>query len=249
MSGLLVKSTAFMKENLNKLNEQGITIPVILGGAALTPRFVNVDCCSVYKGKVVYGKDAFTDLRFMDAYMEAKKANKWDNIDGFKNNVDSNISQLIGSTTMPNLQKSTKNDLSLETKIITTKRSQNIKEEISIEPPFKGSRIVLSEQISLDKILYYLDKNALYSGQWQLRKKKNQTREEYDQYLKEIAEPILQKWVTRIEQDKLVEPSFVYGYFPCGRIDNKLIVFDPQLNDHIMESSLFLDKDLEINYV
>nr|MDJ0772832.1 methionine synthase [Mastigocoleus sp. MO_167.B18] len=74
MSGLLVKSTAFMKENLNVFNEKGITVPVILGGAALTPKFVHEDCQNTYNGKVIYGKDAFSDLHFMDKLMPAKAA-------------------------------------------------------------------------------------------------------------------------------------------------------------------------------
>ena len=78
MSGLLVKSTAFMKDNLQAFNEAGITVPVVLGGAALTPRFVNKDCSEVYNGKVIYGRDAFTDLRFMDAYVNANAENSWD---------------------------------------------------------------------------------------------------------------------------------------------------------------------------
>ena len=73
MSGLLVKSTAFMKDNLAAFNEHGIDVPVILGGAALTPKFVNEDCQNVYNGQVIYGKDAFADLHFMDALMPAKK--------------------------------------------------------------------------------------------------------------------------------------------------------------------------------
>ncbi|NDA75222.1 MAG: methionine synthase, partial [Synechococcaceae bacterium WB8_3_299] len=83
MSGLLVKSTAFMKDNLDAFNQADIDVPVILGGAALTPRFVNKDCRNVYHGQVIYGRDAFTDLRFMDALVEAKKLNNWDNKKGF----------------------------------------------------------------------------------------------------------------------------------------------------------------------
>ncbi|MDB9327254.1 methionine synthase, partial [Nodularia spumigena CS-590/02] len=75
MSGLLVKSTAFMKDNLQAFNEKGITVPVILGGAALTPKFVHQDCQNTYKGKVIYGKDAFSDLHFMDKLMPAKAGN------------------------------------------------------------------------------------------------------------------------------------------------------------------------------
>ena len=91
MSGLLVKSTAFMKDNLKALNEEDISVPIILGGAALTPKFVNQDCASVYRGKVIYGKDAFTDLKFMDSYMKAKELNNWDNISGFKEGAPEGI--------------------------------------------------------------------------------------------------------------------------------------------------------------
>jgi len=84
MSGLLVKSTAFMKDNLATFNEQGITVPVILGGAALTPKFVREDCQQTYRGQVIYGKDAFADLTFMDQLMAAKRLNQWDDLTGFE---------------------------------------------------------------------------------------------------------------------------------------------------------------------
>jgi len=84
MSGLLVKSTAFMKDNLEVFNQEGISVPVILGGAALTPKFVYEDCQSVYNGKVVYGKDAFADLNFMDKLMPAKADGQWDDCQGFQ---------------------------------------------------------------------------------------------------------------------------------------------------------------------
>ena len=83
MSGLLVKSTAFMKENLETFNQRGISVPVILGGAALTPKFVQEDCQKAYNGRVIYGKDAFADLHFMDKLMPAKSAGDWDNLQGF----------------------------------------------------------------------------------------------------------------------------------------------------------------------
>ncbi|MDY6941248.1 MAG: methionine synthase, partial [Cyanobacteriota bacterium] len=82
MSGLLVKSTAFMKDNLETFNQENITVPVILGGAALTPKFVNQDCQNTYNGQVVYGKDAFSDLNFMDKLMPAKSKNNWDDLKG-----------------------------------------------------------------------------------------------------------------------------------------------------------------------
>jgi len=91
MSGLLVKSTAFMKDNLEAFNNENISVPVILGGAALTPKFVNEDCSKIYKGKILYGKDAFTDLKFMNEYMDNKKKGNWSNTEGFINNEGINI--------------------------------------------------------------------------------------------------------------------------------------------------------------
>src|SRR4029077_2805491 len=66
MSGLLVKSTAVMKENLEEMNRRGVRTPVLLGGAALTRRFVEDDLRQLYQGYVFYGVDAFTGLRIMD---------------------------------------------------------------------------------------------------------------------------------------------------------------------------------------
>ncbi len=91
MSGLLVKSTAFMKDNLEAFNNAEINVPVILGGAALTPKFVNEDCSQIYKGKILYGKDAFTDLQFMNDYMDSKKKGNWSNENGFTNTDDTQI--------------------------------------------------------------------------------------------------------------------------------------------------------------
>ncbi|MGD1908798.1 MAG: methionine synthase, partial [Leptolyngbyaceae cyanobacterium] len=97
MSGLLVKSTAFMKDNLETFNQEGITVPVILGGAALTPKFVNQDCQHTYNGRVVYGKDAFSDLHFMDKLMPAKADSNWDDLQGFLDEVGSETAGEPGS--------------------------------------------------------------------------------------------------------------------------------------------------------
>ncbi|KZL48165.1 methionine synthase, partial [Nodularia spumigena CENA596] len=99
MSGLLVKSTAFMKDNLQAFNEKGITVPVILGGAALTPKFVHQDCQNTYKGKVIYGKDAFSDLHFMDKLMPAKAGNNWDDFQGFLDEVVTDEAEITSEVT------------------------------------------------------------------------------------------------------------------------------------------------------
>jgi 5-methyltetrahydrofolate--homocysteine methyltransferase len=74
MSGLLVKSTVIMKENLEEMRRQGIATPVLLGGAALTRKYVESDCRAAYTepDKVHYAKDAFSGLKLMDGIMAEK---------------------------------------------------------------------------------------------------------------------------------------------------------------------------------
>lgn len=136
MSGLLVKSTAFMKENLEVFNEKGITVPVILGGAALTPKFVHEDCQNTYKGKVVYGKDAFSDLHFMDKLMPAKAAANWDDLQGFLDEVVTNESVVQESSAKTQTSKLKTQHSTLSTEI-DTRRSEAVAVDIERPtPPF-----------------------------------------------------------------------------------------------------------------
>ncbi len=233
MSGLLVKSTAFMKENLEEFNKNQITVPVILGGAALTPKFVNVDCNSTYNGLVIYGKDAFTDLRFMDCYMKARKHNKWDNLRGFleinENNLPFNKKSIVNQNTQKSLSDTNSNfkDTTITTSSSSnTTRSNVVEEEIAISPNFLGNKVFSSSELDIDKIIFYLDKQALFAGQWQMRRLKNQSKEQYTQFLEEKAEPILEYWLKLIQTDNLLDPKAVYGYFPCGREGNNICIFD-----------------------
>ncbi len=231
MSGLLVKSTAFMKDNLQAFNEAGITVPVVLGGAALTPRFVNKDCSEVYNGKVIYGRDAFTDLRFMDAYVNANAENRWDDQQGFLNGTPEGLT--LGGDTEADGDanpetSSTSSDAPVQVAApVTTERSEAVPAEAPITAPFLGSCLLDSSQIPLQEVIAYLDRQALFAGQWQMRKSKEQSREAYEQDLADKAEPVLQAWLTRIRNEGLLQPAVAYGYFPCGRRDNRVEVFDP----------------------
>ncbi|KGG00961.1 MULTISPECIES: methionine synthase [Prochlorococcus] len=228
MSGLLVKSTAFMKDNLEAFNNEDISVPVILGGAALTPKFVNEDCSKIYKGKILYGKDAFTDLKFMNEYMDNKKKGNWSNTEGFINNEGINInlaspkfnSQAVKEPISINTEIS---KLNLKENII---RSKFINEEEPIKPPFLGTKVLNDVDIDLNKLIFYLDKKALFSGQWQIKKGKNQSVDEYNNYLDSYAKPLLDKWLETIIEKKLISPKAVYGYFKCGRKDNSIFLFD-----------------------
>ena len=238
MSGLLVKSTAFMKDNLQAFNDAGIDVPVVLGGAALTPRFVNKDCSDVYNGKVIYGRDAFTDLRFMDAFVDARKQGHWDNLKGFLNGTPEGIS--LGSDNEPSSEESSNEggpaSASEEAAAlsITDERSDVVPEEPPLRPEFLGSKVLQgAEQIPLREVIAYLDRQALFAGQWQMRKAKDQSREDYEADLKAKAEPILQTWLERSLNEDLLQPAVAYGYFPCGRDGNAVAVFDPDSNDEL----------------
>ncbi|MBD2123381.1 methionine synthase [Trichocoleus sp. FACHB-262] len=237
MSGLLVKSTAFMKENLEIFNERGITVPVILGGAALTPKFVNEDCRRAYKGQVIYGKDAFSDLHFMDKLMPAKTVGEWDDRAGFlgegreekreeleqefssqgDNAIASNES---GSLLTPDSSPLTEN----------TQRSEAIAIDIPRPtPPFWGTQVLQSEDIPVEELFRYLDLQALIAGQWQFRKPREQSREEYDAFLQEKVYPVLEQWKQKIVEEKLLHPQAIYGYFPCQAEGNSLHLYDPSV--------------------
>ena len=228
MSGLLVKSTAFMKDNLEAFNNENISVPVILGGAALTPKFVNEDCSKIYKGKILYGKDAFTDLKFMNEYMDNKKKGNWSNTEGFINNEGININLASSKSNSQAVKKSI--SINTETSKLNLKenfiRSKFINEEEPIQAPFLGTKVLNDVDIDLNKLIFYLDTKALFSGQWQIKKGKNQSVDEYNNYLDSYAKPLLDKWLEIIIEKKLISPKAVYGYFRCGRKDNSIFLFD-----------------------
>jgi 5-methyltetrahydrofolate--homocysteine methyltransferase len=236
MSGLLVKSTAFMKDNLLTFNEVGINVPVILGGAALTPRFVHGDCRAAYRGQVIYGRDAFADLRFMDALMEAKAAGRWNDGQGFLDGTPEGLGSSLGSSEAAEpgagASETTPATPVADSAVPTAPplsdhRSETVPEEPALSPPFWGSLVLDEGQIDLQEVFTYLDRNALFAGQWQLRKAQDQSREDYESMLAEKAEPVLAQWLERCLAEGLLTPRVAYGYFPCGRQGNAVVVFDP----------------------
>jgi len=227
MSGLLVKSTAFMKENLAVFNERGITVPVILGGAALTPKFVYEDCQNTYNGRVIYGKDAFADLHFMDKLMPAKQASNWDDLKGFLDEEPSPNGK-VAATSTDAADAPQADTTPAEPAEIDTRRSDAVALDIDRPtPPFWDTQILAGDDIPWDEIFWYLDLQALVAGQWQFRKPKEQSREEYDAFLQEKVYPILEDWKQRIVAENLLHPQVLYGYFPALAEGNSLHVYDP----------------------
>jgi 5-methyltetrahydrofolate--homocysteine methyltransferase len=234
---------------LSIFNEQGISVPVILGGAALTPRFVHGDCREAYQGQVVYGRDAFADLRFMDALMDAKNRDRWDDQKGFLDGPPDGLGIALGlkegaaAASAPEdaeplpagngahgvsaaVQPATAS--SPEAIVASLERSAEVPAQPALQPPFWGSRILDEHQIPLAEVAAYLDRNALFAGQWQLQRGANQSREAYQAMLQDKAEPVLAELLKQISEEALLTPRVAYGYFPCGRQGNSVVVFDPQ---------------------
>ncbi|MFO5491461.1 MAG: vitamin B12 dependent-methionine synthase activation domain-containing protein, partial [Cuspidothrix sp.] len=231
MSGLLVKSTAFMKENLQTFNEKGITVPVILGGAALTPKFVYQDCQNTYQGKVIYGKDAFSDLHFMDKLMPAKIAGNWDDLQGFLDEVtEENEHESVGEKGGQDGHATIDNvDIKKE---VDTRRSDFVAVDIERpKPHFWGTQFLQPDDISLEELFWYLDLQALVAGQWQFRKPKEQSKDEYQEFLNEKVYPILETWTRRIIEENLLHPQVIYGYFPCQSVGNSLLIYGTNRTD------------------
>ena len=230
MSGLLVKSTAFMKENLEVFNEKGITVPVILGGAALTPKFVHDDCQKTYKGQVIYGKDAFSDLHFMDKLMPAKAGGQWDDSKGFLAEFAEAEKTLVVAEELKVNPDTIFTDGSVNQElVIDSRRSEAVAVDIPRPtPPFWGTKILTAAEIPIEEVFWYLDLQALFVGQWQFRKPQSQSKQEYDQFLQEKVHPILAAWKEKIVKENLLNPTLIYGYFPCQSSGNSLLIYDPE---------------------
>ena len=230
MSGLLVKSTAFMKENLEVFNEKGITVPVILGGAALTPKFVHDDCQKTYKGQVIYGKDAFSDLHFMDKLMPAKAGGQWDDSKGFLAEfAEAEKTPVVAEELKVNPDTIFTDGSVNQELVIDTRRSEAVEVDIPRPtPPFWGTKILTAAEIPIEEVFWYLDLQALFVGQWQFRKPQSQSKQEYDQFLQEKVHPILAAWKEKIVKENLLNPTLIYGYFPCQSSGNSLLIYDPE---------------------
>ena len=230
MSGLLVKSTAFMKENLEVFNEKGITVPVILGGAALTPKFVHDDCQKTYKGQVIYGKDAFSDLHFMDKLMPAKAGGQWDDSKGFLGKfAEAEKTPVVAEELKVNPDTIFTDGSVNQELVIDSRRSEAVAVDIPRPtPPFWGTKILTAAEIPIEEVFWYLDLQALFVGQWQFRKPQSQSKQEYDQFLQEKVHPILTAWKEKIVKENLLNPTLIYGYFPCQSSGNSLLIYDPE---------------------
>ncbi|MGP3633774.1 methionine synthase [Streptomyces sp. 24-1644] len=208
MSGLLVKSTVIMKENLEELNQRKMAadFPVILGGAALTRAYVEQDLHEIYEGEVRYARDAFEGLRLMDALIGIKRG--------------------VPGAVLPELKQrrvARKDTAVLEVDEPETGVRSDVSTENPVpEPPFWGTRVV--KGIPLKEYASWLDEGALFKGQWGLKQSRAGDGPTYEELVETEGRPHLRGWLDKLHTENMLEAAVVYGYFPCVSKGDDLIL-------------------------
>jgi len=209
MSGLLVKSTVVMRDNLAELNSRGLAgrWPVLLGGAALTRAYVEQDLASLFDGEVRYARDAFEGLRLMDAFMAVKRGD-----------AGAELPPLREARVKPGAR------LRLTEPAAMPARSDVATGNEVPVPPFYGDRIVRG--IALAEYAAFLDERATFLGQWGLKPARGGAGPSYEELVEAEGRPRLRMWLDRIQAEGLVEAAVVYGYFRAVSEGNDLVVLD-----------------------
>jgi 5-methyltetrahydrofolate--homocysteine methyltransferase len=220
MSGLLVKSTVIMKENLAEMARRGVAArwPVLLGGAALTRGYVEDDLRSMYAGEVHYARDAFEGLSLMDRIMAARRG------DGPV--VDEQREEALATRRARRAKHRTAVTESLPELDDDSVRSDVATDVEVPRPPFLGSRVVRG--VPLADYAAMLDERATFLGQWGLRGTRGGTGPTYEELVETEGRPRLRAWLDQLTADKVLEAAVVYGYFPCYSDGNELVVLDEQ---------------------
>ncbi|CAM8629915.1 MetH Methionine synthase I, cobalamin-binding domain [Acidimicrobiia bacterium] len=217
MSGLLVKSTLIMRENLEELNLRGLSdIPVLLGGAALTRSYVERDLRDVYEGRLFYGKDAFEGLRVMDRLGDIKRGDQPD---------DADWGRVPSESIVPSRSGAKPQDEPSEP---LPARSPDVDPENDVfKPPFLGSKVI--KGIPLDDIASYINETALFRNQWQFRPEKNADGTvETDEEFKNRIRPMLRSQLADAKSADMLIPQLVYGYFAVNADGDDLVVWSDE---------------------
>jgi 5-methyltetrahydrofolate--homocysteine methyltransferase len=224
MSGLLVKSTVVMKENLQEINARGIAadLPVLLGGAALTRAYVEDDLAEIYQGQVRYARDAFEGLRLMDAIARAKA------------DPDVTVAEALPALRKRRVRQVARVE---EPDAGPDTRRSDVATDVDVpEPPFWGTRVV--KGIALADYTAYLDERATFLGQWGLKGSRGGG-PSYEELVEAEGRPRLRMWLDRIHTEGLMEAAVVYGYFPCVSEGNDLVLLHHEGPDAGRERARF----------
>src|SRR5208282_173558 len=217
MSGLLVKSTVVMRDNLAELNSRGLAgrWPVLLGGAALTRAYVQQDLAAVFDGEVRYARDAFEGLRLMNAAMAVKRGDPGARLPELRTRrvrakAVPPLNSAAGDTDTPTGSDATRSDVAADVPVP--------------EVPFLGTEVI--KGIPLAEYATYLDERALFMGQWGLKPTRGGG-VSYEELVETQGRPRLRMWLERMQTEGLLEAAVVFGYFRCVSAGNDLVVLGP----------------------
>ena len=227
LSGLLVKSVNIMEENLGEFNAEGINVPILLGGAALRRHYCESYLRNIYDGHVYHGQDAFEGLRIMDHLVSGKLSDLEAEIDvrlEKREQTDARVAQMQAKSPAK-----------------PTQSRSNVARDITVpEAPFWGNRLV--DDIPLDEIYPFINKIALFRGQWQFKKGKKSD-QDYQHQLEDEVEPIFERYKAMCRDENILTAKVVYGYYPVASSGNDLIVYDADDHDREVERFAFPRQD------
>ncbi|PZW39002.1 methionine synthase (B12-dependent) [Humitalea rosea] len=216
MSGLLVKSTVVMRENLEEMSRQGIDLPVMLGGAALTRNYVEDDCVKSYAcGRVAYARDAFDGLHLMDRVMG----------NGFDDYLAALQTKRVGKSKNEKRvlgQADARAFAPVDLAYAQTRRRRETAPYATPTPPFWGAKVMQADPKAL---VPFINERSLYQFQWGFRKQ-GRSLEEFLGWAKQELRPVLKRMLAIAEADKILTPKAAYGYWKCAGQGNELIIFD-----------------------
>jgi 5-methyltetrahydrofolate--homocysteine methyltransferase len=216
MSGLLVKSTVVMRENLEEMSRQGLEIPVLLGGAALTRSYVEDDCARAYGcGRVAYARDAFDGLRLMDKVT----GNAFDDylaaVQAQRSNKPRNAARTLG-------QADARAFRPVDVAAVQLRRRGMTRDVPVAEPPFWGARVL---EAPAKALVPFINERSLYQFQWGFRKQ-GRSLEDFLGWAKQELRPVMRRMLTVCEEQEILQPRAVYGYWLAAGQGNDLIIFD-----------------------
>jgi 5-methyltetrahydrofolate--homocysteine methyltransferase len=218
MSGLLVKSTVVMRENLEEMSRQGLSLPVMLGGAALTRRYVEEDCVKAYEaGRVAYARDAFDGLGLMDKIVSGRFDTHLAEVQRKKEGRPVNQSRKLGRAADPRPLRP------IDAEEIRLRRAELTRNVPVPEPPFWGPRTIT--KVPPKAVVAYLNERMLYQFQWGYRKD-GRNLDEYREWAKDELRPVLRRMLDIAIGEEILAPQAAYGYWPCAADGNDVILYD-----------------------
>ena len=236
MSGLLVKSTVVMKDNLAELNSEGIAgeFPVLLGGAALTRSYVEVDLAGMYQGEVFYARDAFEGLRLMDEVMTSKRTG-----------VPMSQSSESAAKAEERRERRARSERIAAKRaaeaepVVVPERSDVAADQPIATPPFWGTRI--AKGIPVADYAGHLDERALFFGQWGLRGTRSGDGPDYEELVATEGRPRLRSWIDRLTTENILSHSaVVYGYFPAYSVGEEIwVLAEPRPDAEVLHKIAF----------